>query len=182
MAVKQRSENLRTATVFQAASLLLDYPQADADDLALVAAAVADLPRCKAKRLLRHFLAWWKGLTPSQRKVAYVDAFELGAKNSLYLTEIGHRDKRHRGRWLLAIKELYRCFGLEPAKGELPDFLPMVLEFAAREPGGEAVLREHLLALQALRASLQRSESRFCDVVEAVLAELESPERTVRAS
>jgi nitrate reductase delta subunit len=77
---------------------------------------------------------------------------------------------------------MYRAAGLPLEGTELPDFLPVMLEFAAAAPDGrgELVLREHRPAIELLRLSLRDRGSGYADVVEAVdatLGELSAADR-----
>ncbi|HEY7208208.1 MAG TPA: nitrate reductase molybdenum cofactor assembly chaperone, partial [Gaiellaceae bacterium] len=105
---------------------------------------------------------------------AYVETFDLRRRTSLYLTYYLHGDTRKRGMALLRLKRLYAQAGLELAREELPDYLPLVLEFAALAPGdaGETLLREHRPELELLRANLHDAGSPYADVLEALCAGL----------
>jgi nitrate reductase delta subunit len=171
--VKAQPAESQGAVVFQAASLLLDYPQPEAVDLTFLARAVAELPAGEARRRLETFLGWWTALTPRAREEGYVETFDLSAKASLYLTARRRGDKRYRGRELLALREEYRRHGLEASRRELPDYLPLMLEFAAAVPEGRRPLERERPALEELRRSLETLESPFQDVVAAVLDQLD---------
>jgi nitrate reductase delta subunit len=71
---------------------------------------------------------------------------------------------------LLRLRKLYRAAGLPQSDGELPDYLPMMLEFAADAPSGrgELVLREHRAALELVRVALRERESPYAHVLDAV--------------
>jgi nitrate reductase molybdenum cofactor assembly chaperone NarJ/NarW len=58
------------------------------------------------------------------------------------------------------------------APGELPDFLPALLELAALNPGGAAVLGEHRMALDALATELEEIGSPYAGAIRAVTAAL----------
>jgi nitrate reductase delta subunit len=96
----------------------------------------------------------------------------------LYLTYYRHGDTRRRGMALLAFKTAYRAAGLAPVKGEgeageeLPDYLPVVLDFAAVAPGGEDLLRRHRADLELLRRALHEAGTPYARVVDAVSAQL----------
>ena len=64
----------------------------------------------------------------------HVQVFETVPETSLYLTWHRYGDKPERGRALAALTELYADAGLEPVGGELPDNVPVVLEFMAEGP------------------------------------------------
>ncbi|MFF4408891.1 nitrate reductase molybdenum cofactor assembly chaperone [Streptomyces sp. NPDC001404] len=148
----------RTVTPEQAAdrarsmrllSLLLQYPDAELAAAAPeLAAAVAQLPPSPAAEHLTRFTDWFVRQPAHQREMHYVDVFDLRRRSGLHLTYYLHGDTRRRGTALLALAQSYRAHGWEVADGELPDHLPVALEFAALVgPGpGEAPPYRHLLA------------------------------------
>jgi len=75
---------------------------------------------------------------------------------------------------MLEFKAAYRAAGFEPLTedGELPDYLPLVLDFAALHPRGEKLLRAHRADLELLLRALRHAASPYADVVEAVCAQL----------
>lgn len=73
----------------------------------------------------------------------YVELFDRGGRRlSLHLFEHVHGDSRDRGQAMIALAELYHAKGLMLATSELPDFLPLFLEFLALCSPAEA--RTHL--------------------------------------
>jgi nitrate reductase delta subunit len=64
---------------------------------------------------------------------------------------------------MVSLIETYRAAGFEPATTELPDHLPVLLEFLSTRPARDAqdVLADAALILDALRARLQRRESGY---------------------
>jgi nitrate reductase delta subunit len=172
------------AGVYKLCSLLLQYPDDDLlsarEDLA---ESVAELPDSPAAEALGRFIGWWTAIDPLAAAQHYVETIDLHKRSGLYLTFYGEGDRRQRGSALLRLKQLYRSAGL-PLEGtaELPDYLPVMLEFAAMAPDGrgEMVLREHRAALELVRLSLQEHESPYMHVVHAVcltLGELPAVDR-----
>jgi nitrate reductase delta subunit len=70
---------------------------------------------------------------------AYVDAFDRGRSTSLYLFEHIHGESRERGQAMVKLLLRYRAHGLDPSARELPDYLPLFLEFLSTRPPAEAV-------------------------------------------
>ena len=68
----------------------------------------------------------------------YVDLFDRGRSLSLYLFEHVHGESRDRGQAMIDLKTLYESHGLDTASSELPDFLPLFLEFLSTLPLDEA--------------------------------------------
>ena len=155
---------------FRASSLLLDYPGEGDDDVSLVAAAVEELPPGEVRERLARFLDWWGGLTVRDREVSYVETFELGAQVSLYLTSPRPEDRDDRGRNLLRLRDIYLQHGWSFCSGELPDYLPLILEFAALAPQGAELLTAQRDLLVGLERALDNAGSPFAEVVAAVIA------------
>jgi nitrate reductase delta subunit len=78
---------------------------------------------------------------------------------------------------MLAFKAAYRAAGYDPADDELPDYLPLVLDFAALHPQGERLLRAHRADLELLLRALRQAESPYAHVVEAVCSLLPAMRR-----
>jgi nitrate reductase delta subunit len=173
-----------TATTYELCSLLLQYP----DESLLEArgeliAAVAALPRSPAAAALERFCRWWSGERALDLQQHYVDTFDLQKRCGLYVTFYGEGDRRQRGMALVRLKRLYRSAGLPLEGTELPDFLPVMLEFAARAPAGrgEIVLREHRAAIELLREGLRERESPYADLLDAVCLTLGTASASDRA-
>ena len=155
------------------ASLLLLYPD---DSLREAAAAVPEAeigpgPE-RAARELRGFSAWYAARPLGELQRHYVDSFDFAKQCSLHLTYHVHGDRRQRGMAMLKLKEAYRAAGVEPPGDELPDYLPLMLEFAAIVPDGRGrdLLEDHRVSLELVRAGLRRAESPYQPVLDAVVA------------
>ena len=181
---RTRRARTTTATTYKVCSLLLQYP--DAELLAArgqLAGVIAGLPRSPASRALARFCDWWTGTEGLAVAQHYVETFDLQKRCGLYLTFYGEGERRERGIALVRLRRLYRAAGLPQQGGELPDFLPVMLEFAAAAPAGrgELVLREHRAALELVRLSLHERHSRYAAVLDAVCLTLGEPSAADRA-
>jgi nitrate reductase molybdenum cofactor assembly chaperone NarJ/NarW len=172
------------AMTYKLCSLLLQYPDEEllgARDE--IANAVAALPRSPGRLALGRFCEWWTRTDPLTVAQHYVETFDLHKRCGLYLTFYGEGERRERGMALLRLRKLYRAAGLPQQDGELPDFLPVMLEFAAAtlRDRGERVLREHRAALELVRLSLRERESPYADLLDAVSLTLGEPSAADRA-
>ncbi len=159
-----------TVSPYKLASVLLQYPTvALFDGISALEAEAARLPRPAAVPLGR-FLGWLQATPPSAVAQHYVATFDLRRRCALYLTYYRYGDTRKRGMAMLAFKSTYRRAGLEPAADELPDYLPLVLDFASLHPAGEKLLRAHRRDLELLLRGLRHAESPYASVIEAVCA------------
>ncbi|HVV31109.1 MAG TPA: nitrate reductase molybdenum cofactor assembly chaperone [Mycobacteriales bacterium] len=158
---------------YKLASLLLQYPTtALFDGLAeLDAIARITSPRT-ARDAFGRFVGWLRATEPTAVAQHYVETFDLRRRCALYLTYYRFGDTRKRGIAMLAFKSAFRQAGLVPTDDELPDYLPMVLDFAAANPRGEALLARHHADLAVLRHALERAGTPYADVVTAVCAQL----------
>ena len=158
---------------YKLASLLLQYPTAAMfDGLAhLDAAAAATSPR-ESREAFGRFLAWMRSTPPAEVAEHYVAVFDLRRRCALYLTYYRYGDTRRRGMAMLTFKAAYRAAGFEPTGGELPDYLPLVLDFAALAPRGQALLRSHRADLELLHRALREAGTPYADITEAVCARL----------
>lgn len=144
---------------WQLLSVLLQYPDAE------LLEAGDDLP------------AWMRETPLRELQAAYVNTFDFDRRASLYLTYHTHGDRRQRGLELVRLKRRYAEAGLPMTEGELSDYLPVLLEFAALAPDpGEALLNDLRVPLELVRARLHEKESPYADLVDALVAAL--PKRT----
>ncbi|MFC7495678.1 MULTISPECIES: nitrate reductase molybdenum cofactor assembly chaperone [unclassified Nocardioides] len=163
---------MKARVVRQAASYLLSYPdQALLDRVPVLRAALAEQRVTTLDALLDHLER-----TPLRElERQYVDVFDLSRRHALYLSYWTDGDTRRRGEVLGRFKAAYRASGyLVDTAGELPDYLPMVLEFAAiADPDtGEEILRDYRPSLEMLRIGLEEDGTPYAAVVAAVCATL----------
>ncbi|MGW4894822.1 nitrate reductase molybdenum cofactor assembly chaperone [Kitasatospora sp. NPDC004240] len=176
--------NRDTAIVHDGAAHCLGYPDPLAatgpGGPAALRAALAPV-RHPAAGPLRAFLDRTEALPATELAAHYVETFDFTRRHSLYLSWWTDGDTRARGAALVRFKEAYRAHGLEFTGGELPDFLPAVLEFAALT-GSDALLREHRPALELLRLALTERDTPYALVLDAVCATLPGPSPRDRAA
>ncbi|VTU27543.1 Redox enzyme maturation protein NarJ [Variovorax sp. PBL-H6] len=101
----------------------------------------------------------------------YVELFDRGRGTSLHLFEHVHGDSRERGPAMIDLGQTYEKAGLSLAEGELPDYLPAVLEFVSTQPAREAraFLGETAHILNAIFGALRHRESPYASVLGALL-------------
>jgi nitrate reductase molybdenum cofactor assembly chaperone NarJ/NarW len=164
--------------VWQAASLLLDYPdEALLGRLDTIRAAADLLPRDIGDSL-RTVVAHVASTPLSELQADYVQTFDTRRLCNLFLTYFAHGDTRKRGLALLRFKQTYLRSGYlldaHGEHGELPDHLCVVLEFAATvdQHLGRALMLDHRAGLELLRLSLRDLGSPWAAAVDAVTATL----------
>ena len=107
----------------------------------------------------------------------YVGLFDRGRAVSLHLFEHVHGESRDRGQAMADLIALYGTHGLEMTAGELPDFLPLFLEFLSLLPQPEAqeLLAEPAAILRALADRLAARDPGYAAVMEAVAELAQAP-------
>jgi nitrate reductase delta subunit len=163
-------------------SLLLDYPDDDlrgwfeeqAGEISspeLVTLIDAEGALSPAERdSVAAFLDWMRGKAMTDLQAEYVQTFDMTAEHSLHLTHHIFGDDRGRGPALIDLAEYYKSFGLQNLDGELPDYLPLMLEFAAQLSRDEArvFLADAHKVLGVLAANLEKAGSPYAPLVRVV--------------
>lgn len=173
--LKRTRPELADRVVWQSASLLLTYPDANRLDTAAELLEHLDSPPTQQ---LSQTLNVLRVLDPMRAAQQYVDTFDMRRRCTMYLTYWTAGDTRNRGREMLGFAQAYRDAGVAPPAGEAPDYLPVVLEFAATvDPdGGRRLLTEHRVPAEVLHGALREAGSPYAHTAAAVLATL--PEAT----
>lgn len=156
-------------------SLLLQYPDERLIEArAELAQAIAELPRSAERRSVEKFWDQFATASPTLLQQQYVETFDLQRRSSLYLTFYTDGDTRKRGQALIRLKRLYAGAGLEMEARELPDYLPVMLEFAHLSPdgAGRRLLAEHRTGLELLRIHLTELKSPYRHLLEAICSGL----------
>jgi nitrate reductase delta subunit len=111
------------------------------------------------------------GADPLEAEEAYVHLFDRGRATSLHLFEHVHGDSRERGPAMIDLEQTYGQADLFLAPGELPDYLPAVLEFASTLAPREAraFLGEMAHIFNALFSALRERRSAYASVLGALL-------------
>jgi nitrate reductase delta subunit len=122
-------------------------------------------------------LDWLEEAPLIESQSHYVATFDRTRKACLYLSYYLNGDTRRRGMALVGFKDVYRGAGWLPPEDELPDFLPVLLEFGAVADMGATLdlLVAHRSGLELLRAALLDASSPYALIV-APLLELLPPD------
>ena len=98
--------------------------------------------------------------------------FDRTRSLSLHLFEHVHGESRDRGQAMVDLLKLYEEGGYSPVPSELPDFLPLFLEFASTRAPEEAVamIGQPANVIAALRERLAKRQSPYEAVMAALLS------------
>src|SRR5699024_9801536 len=109
---------------------------------------------------------------PLEAEGRYVDLFDRGRRTSLNLFDHVHGDGRERGPAMLELRERYLAAGMEPVTHELPDHLPLLLEYLSCCKAAETrdTIGEVAHILRNLGNTLLKQRCRYAAVMAALLA------------
>ncbi|AST68566.1 nitrate reductase molybdenum cofactor assembly chaperone [Kosakonia cowanii] len=104
-------------------------------------------------------------------QATYSELFDRGRATSLLLFEHVHGESRDRGQAMVDLLAQYERHGLQLDSRELPDHLPLYLEYLAQLPAAEAIggLQDIAPILALLQARLQQRESHYASLFDALL-------------
>lgn len=160
---------------FRVLSALLQYPSRDIlahrDEMAVVLREEGLLP-AQQRQAVEAFVDHLSGRDLMDLEAEYVETFDRTRALSLHLFEHIHGESRDRGQAMVDLAEHYRRSGLELTSSELPDYLPLFLEFLATRPVDEAraFLGETVNIVASIGKGLEKRGSPYAPVVAAVVA------------
>lgn len=150
--------------IYRILSALMSYPQAE---------LIAALPEIRtelqsepeALETLEPLLDYLESHSLISLQENYVGTFDRTASVALHLFEHIHGESRDRGQAMVDLIEEYRRYGFEPDASELPDYIPLFLEFLSLvEPeNAEKLLGEAIHVIAAIGVRLQRKESLYAN-------------------
>ena len=170
---------------FKVLSALLNYPTSE-----LIAAAPEFAEILESENLI--FKKQRKSLDLLIEEIAIGDIYDLQEKYgllfdrsktlALHLFEHVHGESRDRGQAMVDLKTLYENEGFYIAVNELPDYIPLFLEFLSTQQIGSArdLLGQPSHILAALAERLGRRQSNYRSVFDALVGIVsEIPDRAI---
>lgn len=159
--------------IFTILSRLLDYPDPDlkANIEAIDEVVCSDTTIKEQEReALLAFLERLRGQSLVELQQEYVQTFDMVPEHSLHLTHHLFGDDRGRGPALVDLSEHYKGMGLSMKEGELPDYLPLLLEYVSTldETAARLFLADAGKVLTVLAANLEASGSHYATLVRLV--------------
>ncbi len=161
--------------IYKVLSILLEYPSknliAHWDEINQL---IAELPNLATedKKILNGFTLWAANLSLTKFQAEYVNNFDMTAENSLYLTyHLFDEQDRDRGPALIELAELYKSTGFEISDGELPDYLPLILEYVSTmddQASAHGFLQQTSQAADIIASNLEKNESPYAPLVRMV--------------
>jgi len=159
--------------ILKVLSLLLSYPEAETlaalDEMAAVIEQEKLLPKTYKKRVLA-LINSYRGADLLDLQEHYVALFDRGRYVSLHIFEHVHGESRDRGQAMVNLLQMYESHGFEMSTHELPDYIPLFLEFLSQQKPAEAIrlLQDAMPVLSLLGARLAERGSKFKAIFDAL--------------
>ena len=168
------------ALTYRALSRLLSYPEAALQGEALELAEVISNEGLIPDRIVRSLRKLAHKISTTdlyEAQSTYVDVFDRSRILSLHLYEHVHGESRERGPAMVGLIELYKAHGLEMDISDLPDYLPVFLEFLSVLPDEQAssLIGEAAHVIEALGERLRKRQSPYRAIFGALTALSDRP-------
>lgn len=158
---------------FKILGLLLSYPKQDLiDNLEAIEDVLKQedfLPKRSMKKMLR-FIKYLQQTDLYELQEDYVDLFDRGRSHCLHMFEHIHGESRDRGQAMVNLIESYADRGFYMQEGELPDYLPLFLEYLTTLPAEEAVdlIGDPVNVIATIGVRLKKRDSLYHILFEAL--------------
>lgn len=158
--------------IYKLLSVLLEYPDQELiDHIPELREVMAELDADKAELdALSCFMDHLQSMPVTELQADYVKTFDMVPEHSLHLTHHLFGDDKNRGPALIDLGELYKDYGVEVVTNELPDYLPLILEFTAYldDNEGTVFLSDAKKVLSVLAENLTKAESPYAALLSIV--------------
>ncbi|MDH5785136.1 MAG: nitrate reductase molybdenum cofactor assembly chaperone [Chromatiales bacterium] len=152
---------------------LLDYPapelRSHLEEIRDVVAKELEISG-EEREVIGEFVAHLEQTELMDLEREYVQTFDMVPEHSLHLTHHLFGDDRGRGPALVDLGEHYKGMGLEAREGELPDYLPLILEYVStlEEIEAQIFLADAAKVLTVIAANLEKAQSRYAPLLRLV--------------
>ena len=153
-------------------SALLQYPDHELlSQIEMIETEVDDMPSKEMKKCKDDFLLYLKTHSPIHLQEGYTAAFDMNPTTTLNLTYHTYGDNEKRADMLARLQQRYRDAGYERTTGELPDYLPMMLEFLSVCPESEntGLIWECLRGLEDVVDRLQKAAPPYAALLQPLI-------------
>ncbi len=160
--------------IYKLLAILLDYPTQELSEhwseIENTLSTLENLDEAD-KAVLQTFTDWAQSMPLIKLQTNYVKTFDQSPSNALYLTHhLFEEQDRERGPALVELAEYYKSQGFEIDNGELPDYLPLVLEYVSSlEPlDARLFLQQSAHASEIIADNLEKCESPYAPLLRLV--------------
>lgn len=158
--------------VYKIASILLDYPDQEwLKHLPEIQKEVNLMNHATVQAYMTPFLYYLDATPFDELCERYVKTFDYHGVVSLNLTYNVFKDSRRRGEALIKLRQIFNESDLVLQTDELPDYLPLILEFlsVANEKNVHYLLKLHLNSIKQLEKDLSKNDSEYHFLIKSVV-------------
>jgi nitrate reductase delta subunit len=124
------------------------------------------------RNTFREFIAYLKAF-PTLRdwQEEYVRLFDTAINTNLYLFDFVYGSSKERGQAMVDLKDNYEEAGFKPTDNELPDYLPMYLEFASCSPSddkAQKILKEINGVLERMTKNFEKINHPYTPIIKTI--------------
>lgn len=155
-------------------SVLLSYPEDEIrDSLPEIVPLLRQEAILSEREIsgIKEFISFFSSMDMIEWQEHYVQLFDTSRHVSLYLFEHVHGDSKDRGQAMVDLLDLYKANGFNLGVSELPDYLPVFLEFISMlsEEKAAEMLGETTHILSIIHAGLKGSDNPYQHILAAIL-------------
>lgn len=161
--------------IFKVLSVLLEYPEEELiENLPEIRAVIDENTDIDAdeKAALLKFMDYLESMPLTELQASYVNTFDRTPEHSLHVTHhlFGDDNDRNRGPALIDLSEMFKEYGVKTVTNELPDYLPLLLEFASYLEGNKATvfLSDVNKVLSVLAENLAKADSPYAALLSII--------------
>ena len=159
--------------LYKILALLLDYPDSALQENMPQLIELLEQDEAisaEEREAMMEFVAWLQLHDLTGIQANYVQTFDMTPEHDLHLTHHLFGDDRGRGPALIDLSEHYRAAGLEVDEGEIPDYLPLILEYVSTldEMQARVFLGDARKVLTVLAENLEKAESPYARLLRIV--------------
>ncbi|MEG1521013.1 MAG: nitrate reductase molybdenum cofactor assembly chaperone [Bacteroidales bacterium] len=173
--LKTYLEDYNMLKTYKILSILLDYPTEDTVKVLPSVMPILEEEKLLNRVSLRNMLSFLENVEKQdllEWKEKYTSQFDYAAATSLYLFDHVYGDSKKRGMAMVDLKQLYASEGMEISSGELPDYLPVLLEFIANSQTheqGADLLAETGHVLKKIETNLKEGNSPYSYLISILI-------------
>ena len=161
---------METQNLLKLISILLQYPNKEVKS-ADWKEELKKVTKSDLSEYLNKFDDFFRQTPLNKLQETYVHTFDFDEKNNLYLSYSKQGDKKERGQVLAELKQIYEFAGFEIDSTELPDYLPLLLEFVSYS---DKQIRTNLLGrfrndIEKIEQILTQNENPYSNLLKALL-------------
>jgi nitrate reductase delta subunit len=160
--------------LFKFISLLLQYPDKEICEID-ISSELANINDKQIVNNLQKFEEYFVSMNQVDLQKKYVETFDFNDETNLFLTYSKLKDEKERGQVLVELKNMYAKEGMYLDNEELPDYLPLFLEFisVANDEAALDLLHRFKEMIKYMHKKLLEAKSPYAYLIKALLLDID---------